>query len=468
MGRFRATLSLAVLLAFLGWAYWPFRKPSVLLVTVDSLRPDRLGAYGSRTTRTPNFDWLARHGVVFLDAVCDVPWTTASVASTMTGRYASGHGLRTPYDRLAESETTLAELLRAAGYRTAAFVGSFFVDSVFGLAQGFEVYDDRYDIPVVVREVERPPMESRFFGSPRRDRAFQVRKLEAKSARTDAAVADAAIGWIRKVDRRTPFFLWVHFFGPHGQRRRGEDTARAVSRRLSEYDGLVENVDAQLGRILSALQEEKLLRHTLVVVHADHGESLLEHGVLGHGTTLYEPELRIPLVFATPGGDIEARRLSSLARNVDILPTVLELLGLPIPAGIDGRSLEPEMAGQGREGRDVVAYAETLLPATVLRAPRIPTGQGRSVPLGLARFAVRTGRWKYVRTEPRPLLDGPAPSGVPGEEAETLRAIELFDLSRDPGELQNVAGRKKDVQARMERLLRTFCPSLEPAEEGAS
>jgi len=419
------------------------------LITVDALRPDRLSAYGYSSGRTPFLDWLAGGGVRFRNAFCDVPWTTPSLASVLTGRYPPRHGVHTAYERLPERETTLAEVLRAQGYRTAAIVGSFRADPAFGLAQGFEHYDARFDASIIESPVRLPKMRMRFFGSVRRDLGVQLAKSRADSYRTDAAVADAAIGWLRRTSRMRPFFLWVHFYGPNSKVQPGGSLEDVLSRALQRYDDDVTALDAQIGRLLHELGSLGWLQRTLIVVHASHGQSLLEHGYFGYGKYLYDPALRVPLILwfgrRLPGG----RQTGALARNIDIVPTILDFIGIPPPRGFDGVSLRRVALGIEETGaRD--AYCETRMAASLQVAP--PRNGGSSGSYGFYRWGLRTERWKYIRSEPRPLIEPPGAS-LPAEVQRQAPTEQLFDLGRDPGEIHDVAGAHPDVVAELRARL---------------
>lgn len=465
-GRRRWSVAGAIAAALLAaWVLWPDRRPNVLLITIDSLRPDRVSAYGYTGNRTANLDRLAAEGVLFRNAFCDVPWTTASMASAMTARYAIRHGVRTPYQRLSDGATTLAEVLASHGYQTAAVVGSFPLDHVFNLSQGFQWYDDRYNEAIVRLRVKRERMPSVFYGDVNRDRVFQTRKMQSDSFRTDETVADAAIGWLRRASRRRPFFLWVDFFGPRQKEVAGEPMADALRRYLREYDGDVAGVDAQVGRIVDELDRGGWRRNTLVVVHADHGQSLLAHNYFGHGMQLYDASLRVPLILSLPGRLEQGVVREEMARNIDIMPTVLAIVGAPAPAEMDGRSLAPAIAGTEGGGAPE-AFAETLLPAGVFAAIEVPD-DGATARIGFRRRALRTAAWKYIVNEPHPLIDIVPVPPLPAGAVLRYRTEELYDLSADPGETRNVIGARPRVAARLRRQLESMVASAAPRRPAA-
>ncbi len=308
-------------------------RPHVLLVTIDTLRADHVGCYGDAQAATPTLDALAARGIRFATAVAHVPLTGPSHACLLTGLTPLGHGFRDNGGFvIAPTVKTAAEDFRAAGYRTAAFVSGFPLDRRFGFDRGFETYDDH--LPQ---------------GNDRRRTPYVERFADATT--------DAVLRWLRTPTAAgaTPFFLWVHYYDPHAPYEPPGELAQRF--RSAPYDGEIAFVDAQLGRLLRALDESGALGHTLVLVTADHGESLGEHGEGTHGLFVYDATLRVPWIMAGPG--VSAGRVAStVGRGVDVLPTLLDYSGAPVPAGLDGRSLRP--AVDGREMNDAPAYAESL------------------------------------------------------------------------------------------------------------
>ncbi len=305
--------------------------PDVVLITVDTLRADRVGG-----ALTPAINAVGARGARFLAARTTAPLTLPAHVSLMTGAIPPATGVRlNGAHRFDDSRPTLATLFKGAGRETAAFIGAFVLDRQFGLATGFDTYDD---------QIARAP------GAPL--------KLEAE--RPASAVADRAIAWIRARQQaggsaRRPYFLWAHFYDPHAPYTPPPDAlARAGG---DAYDGEVAYADAEIGRLLRAVSEAGAGRPTLIVILGDHGESLGEHGERTHGMLLYDGALRIPLVMAGPGvPEAEHRRPVSI---VDVAPTVLRLAGLAVPGGMQGRDL---FSGPG-DAHEV--YAETLYPRTL-------------------------------------------------------------------------------------------------------
>jgi choline-sulfatase len=344
LSRRQLTLAAALLAlaaaAYLGWARAPLSdrrpRPSVLLVTLDTLRADRVGAWGGPPGLTPVLDALAARGLVFEEAQSSVPLTLPSHATLLTGLEPPRHGVRDNgrYVLPADLET-IATRLEAAGYETGAFVGAYVLDRRFGLARGFDVYDDR----ITRNETGASVLESQ---------------------RRGGEVVEAASAWIAQ--RRVPFFVWAHLYDAHAPYEAPSPFREA---HLAEpYDGEVAYVDACVGRLLEAVRAAGRAQgggEPLVAVVADHGESLGEHGELTHGFFVYQSTLRVPFVLAGPGLPAGERR-AGLARTTDLLPTVLGALGLPIPGGLDG--IDRLRKPSPRE-----SYAETLYPLTFGWAP---------------------------------------------------------------------------------------------------
>jgi len=451
--RAAAAALAAIALLSVGLAYRSARpsRPDVLWISIDSLRPDRLASYGSGRVPTPFLDYLAAHGVLFDHAYADAPWTTAAMASALTGRFAVHHGLRTPFLRLPEDETTLAEVLADHGWRTAAIVGAVSLHRWYGLEQGFAHFDDRFDSPVEAAG-DRPHLPLRNHDDIGRLRAQRTRKWRHDSFRADEAVTDAAVAWLQTAGRRRPVFLWVHFFGPHRRRQLGDTPAAAARRTLDSYDAAVARVDAQIGRLLDELRRSGRLANTLIVVQGDHGEALLEHGELDHGQYLYDATLRVPLLIAWPGR-LAPRRSAAMVRVVDVAPTVLQLLHIHPPPGLDGMPLD--VRADGGAAQPPPLLAETLLPAEASFGSFRPDGS-LAAP-GLRRLAVRTPRWKYVLTSPHALVNFPPEVTYRGDALPFGRE-ELYDLVADPSEKTNLASQRPEIVQELRATLRAGVP----------
>jgi arylsulfatase A-like enzyme len=411
-------------------------RPNVILITIDTLRPDRLSAYGY-TRQTPSIDSVAHDGQLFEHAVCDVPWTTASIASVFTGLYASRHGLRSPTERLSDSALTLAEVLHQQGFLTAAVVGSFPVASIYNLNQGFETYDEEFTAPLDPVAPGQAPVD--FAGKPRRIRKVPARltgspeelqryfaeKASNDACRPDAEVTDRAAAWLRSHADRD-FFLWVHYFGPHERVSILQPWHEQWPRVIAEYDRDLAETDRQIGRLLAAIDQLNLRQRTLLILHADHGQSLGEDDYVGHGDNLYPASLRIPLLIRLPGRIPAGRRVPVLAKNVDIFPTVLSVLGITPPPELSGEDLSrsfdpaaPQMDGAR------VAYAETLAAASA--AHTVDTPEYGPISAHLARFGLLRGERMYVRSEFIPPCQRVGGDRLPDADCEKLSKEELFD-----------------------------------------
>jgi arylsulfatase A-like enzyme/Flp pilus assembly protein TadD len=303
-------------------------RPSLLLVTIDTLRADRVGSYGYAAASTPVLDDLARRGVRFESAHSAAPLTGPSHATILTGLYPPAHGVRENVTFLLDARRPrLAARLRSRGYRTAAFVGAYPVAGAFGFAQGFEHFDDAlHPNPGVGQGAERPGNE----------------------------VADAAAAWLTGPGSGA-FFAWVHFYDPHAPYRPPAPYGERFADRL--YDGEVAFADAQLGRLLEALGRAGHADDTFVVVLADHGEGLGDHDEQGHGILLYESTLRVPWIVAGPGVP-RGRVVAAPVGTADLVPTLLALLGIDVPPDLPGRSLKPAI--EGRRLPPGPLYAEAL------------------------------------------------------------------------------------------------------------
>lgn len=307
----------------------PAARPNLLLVTVDTLRADRVGFYSGRHVRTPNIDALARRGAVFTRAFSHCTTTLPAHTDILLGATPLYHGVHDNANFVVGQEfLTLAEHLKAAGYATGAFIGGFPLESRFGLDQGFDTYDDRLD------RVGPTPGDS------------WTRRAEA--------VVSSALAWLD--GRRSPWFLWVHLWDPHEPYEPPEPYRTRFAGR--PYDGEVAYVDEALGTLFGRLERTGLDRSTLVVLTGDHGESLGEHGEATHGFLAYNATLWIPLIIAHPG--MPHRVAGAPVAHADIFPTVCALLGVGNPGRLQGVSLVGAMKGEPAEARPI--YFESLTP----------------------------------------------------------------------------------------------------------
>jgi arylsulfatase A-like enzyme/Flp pilus assembly protein TadD len=362
---------------------------NILLVTIDTLRRDRVGAFGDRRGLTPTLDRLAAGGIRYTQAFSHVPMTLPAHTSILTGMTPRHHGVRNNTTfRLDERVPTLATALKAAGYRTGAFVGAFVLDGRFGLSRGFDEYNDRLGHP------DRP--------------TFQIAERRASdvvSAAGSWILAEGAGTHSAPASTRSPWFAWVHLFDPHAP----YDAPTGARADLAPYDAEVAYTDAMLGQFLDRLRAAGALDRTLVVVTADHGESLGEHGETTHGLFAYNATIAVPLIVNGPGlapGEVDAP-----VAHADLMPTILDLLGSPIPENLDGQSLVRTPAS------DRPIYFEAL-DASLTRGWAPLTGVIQNV-------------WKFI----------------------DLPDAELYDLTADPGELRNRASSDPRAEA-LKRSLR--------------
>lgn len=350
-----------------------FPHAPVILVTIDTLRADRLPAYGYRTGATPAIDRLVADGLRFESAWAQAPLTLPSHASLMTGSYPYVNGVRSNVGYLldATKHPTMASLFKAGGYRTGAAVSAYVLRAETGIAAGFDRFDDSFEVGEsdLLSSLERPG---------------------------DEALA-ALLPMLRETSER-PFFLWLHLFEPHAPYAPPEPFR---SRFADPYDGEIAAADAIVGRLLAALDERKLYDGTLIVVAADHGEGLGDHGEPQHGVLLYRETTQVPLIVKLPQQRRAGERIARAVGLVDIFPTVLSAVGIEPPAS-DGLSLLAAPAAPDRR-----LYSETMY-------PRLHLGWSELRSLSDSRFR---------------FIDGPDP--------------ELYDLAADPHERDNARERER-------------------------
>lgn len=368
-------------------------KLNLVVITLDTTRADRMGAYGNKEVETAAFDRIAREGVLFEQAVAVAPLTLPVHASMFTGKFPPEHGIRDNGGFfLGHDQLTLAEMLKSKGYRTGGFIGAYVLDSKWGINQGFDTYFDQFDLSesraVSVGAIQRPGNE----------------------------VVDQALPWM-KASANAPFFAWIHLYDAHSPHRPPEPFATRYKGR--PYNGEVAFTDSQVGRVIAQLEALGVYDRTVVMIMGDHGESLGDHGESGHGFFVYNSTTHVPFAIRAPFALTRGRTVADPVRSVDIMPTALDLLGLEPPAGISGVSLAPLMAGATPElGLD--AYSEAMYPLhhygwSDLRA-------------------LRSGRYKVI--------DAPRP--------------ELYDVDRDPGESTNLFESRRQLGERLITQLRSL------------
>ncbi len=302
---------------------------NVLLITIDTIRPDRLSCYSTKYLKTPRMDALAAKGALFDRAIAHNPVTLPSHVNILLGTTPLYHGVhQNSKSIVAEDFLTLAEYLKSKEYSTAAFIGAFPLDSRFGLPQGFDVYDD--SLP------SRSAVEF----------AFPEKKAEK--------VIQAALDWIEKQGNK--WFTWVHIWDPHAPYIPPEPFQSQF--KDDPYSGEVAYVDSELGKMFDYLEGNDLLKNTLIILTGDHGESLGEHGEMTHTYFAYNSTLWVPLIIAGPG--VKASRIDEYVSHIDIFPTVCDILGIEEPPFLQGISLLPLMKGKKIKKRAI--YFESLDP----------------------------------------------------------------------------------------------------------
>lgn len=424
------TLRAALLLACAAWLLGcqPRRDPNVLIVVIDALRPDHLGCYGYARETSPTLDALARRGVLFADATSPSSYTRAAVPAIFASVHPAAHGVFSQgrqVEMLSDEYVTLAEALKARGYRTAAFMPNPSLHRSFNFVQGFDLYDD--DFPIG----EGP--------------AHEVYETARK-------IQDRALRWLRN-DRKKPFFAYLHYRDAHGPyvppppydrmfpttgegrpltpaeiRSQPLDVRRPRRFRdldsyIGQYDGEIRYTDDRLAEFLATLKTEGFLDDTVLFVTADHGEAFLEHGTWTHGTDVHEEQTRVPLLLVLPEAKHAGRRVEAPVQTIDIYPTILALLGAEIPAALQGKSLLDAIEGGGDSRRPV--FSEARVPRN-----KRPAGWGQMV-------AVRADGWKLIYNR-------------------TKRRAELYHLAEDPAEKTDLIAREPEKARELVRLLRAF------------
>ncbi|MGA3090453.1 MAG: sulfatase-like hydrolase/transferase [Terriglobales bacterium] len=407
----------AVLSALPAAAQNPARPPlNVVLITIDTLRADHVGCYGYKQIKTPNIDSLAAAGARFERAFAVVPVTLPSHSSMLTGTYPMQSGMHDfSGNKLSPLQPTLASVLKQSGYQTGAVIGAAVLDSRFGLNQGFDFYYDRFEFS-------------------RLDEA-NLDQME----RPGNVVADVALDWLSKNSQKK-FFLWMHLYDPHFPYHPPEPYAREYA--AQPYDGEIAFADEQVGRLLRFLKEKRIYENTVIVLCGDHGESLGEHGEKTHGFFIYNATMHVPLIIHLPENrspeNATARAIADPVSLVDLMPTVLDAVGVEVPPQVEGHSLLAQLRGEPAVGnlqaeRDRVLYGETFLPRIHFNWSELRGSENS----------------KYH------FIDAPRP--------------ELYDLAKDPGEVHNLFTEKKavadEMRAKLLGLIRDYSAGKEMAEK---
>ena len=380
-------------------------KMNVLLVTVDTLRADHLGCYGYRGAETPNIDRLASQGTKFDRVYAQVPFTLPSHASMFTSTYPMWNGVRdSAGPPLAEDLLTIAEVFKQNGYATAGFPAAFVLDGFFRLNQGFDFYYDNF------------PARETVTGS----------VAEEGLSRRGGEQLEHVLKWLGDHGNKK-FFVWAHFYDPHHPYDPPEPFASRF--RTRRYDGEIAYVDSVIGKLLRFLNERGLSDKTLIVLTADHGEGLGEHNELYHGYYVYNSTLQVPLVIFGLHSDRYARDVATPVMLLDLAPTILDLVGIPIPKPMQGRSLLASMLGKTQKAQPI--YAESLF-------ANLHFGWGTL-------YSLRVGPYKLIQSKRPELFD----LGKDSREASNAYAGNSAVANTIRGELEGMAAkfaRERPVQ----------------------
>ncbi|MCI0416951.1 sulfatase-like hydrolase/transferase [bacterium] len=369
----------------------PKIKPTVVLISIDTLRADYLKLYSSKGVSTPNLEQIAREGVIFKNVIAQVPYTLPSHSTMLTGIYPAAHRVRDNVrDALPASIPTLAEVFKKNGYQTSGFAGSMVLSHQTGLSRGFDYYDDFFS---------RSDVHAEDLGGIERRAGEVLQSFEY---------------WLDHRQSSAPFFAFIHFYDPHSPYN--PPPGYAASRKREDlYAGEIKYVDFVLGKLFSLLKNKNIWNNAAVLITSDHGEMLNEHSEVGHGFFLYRPALAVPFLLRGPGLPSGAE-VNDVVELADLAPTLLNLTGLTPPSSMQGESLVPLLNGAHKK-KNRAAFAESYF---------------ASLQFGVSPIKmVQEGSLKYIEA-PRP---------------------ELYDLSSDPGEVTNlVADRKSDVEKLKTRL----------------
>lgn len=369
---------------------------NIIFFTIDTLRADHLECYGYDRVKTPNINRWASEGILFKDNIVQAPLTFPSHSSIFTGTYPLHHGVRDNGGfYLGEDQITLAEALKNQGYTTGAFVAAFVLDSRWGLDQGFDYYYDNFDLT-----------------------KYKTVSLDSVQRRGDEVLAEA-FKWL-EANSEKKYFAWIHLYDPHTPYDPPEPYKTEYSgRHFGLYDGEIAYVDQLMGEFRNFMEKKNLLDKTLIILTADHGESLGEHKESAHGFFIYDSDVRVPLIIRFPKNKLAASVITNQVRSIDIMPTILNMLGEEPPESVQGESFLPLILRK-KEGDERSAYSETYWP---------------NFHYGWSELkSLRKGRYKFI--------DAPKP--------------ELYDILEDPGEVNNLANKKAALGHEMKRKLVTL------------
>ena len=430
------------------------KQPNVLLVTIDTLRADRIGTYGFGPAHTPVLDQIAREGVRFDHAICQLPQTDPSHTALMTGLYASTSGVRVHMvDKLRQGAQTAATIFQSAGYQTAGFYSWLSLDGQHcGLNQGFQTYEGYvFDVGATSSNTPHTPLPASYQELKSAVSIAKTADLSVSSPSAYELIYDgrsdvtnqAVLAWLDAHVSQGPFFLWVHYFDPHvpysppvgydhiwgldyrgsidgafttiGQVYAGklQPTPADIARIEELYQGEIAFADAQLGQLLDHLKQLGAKDDTIITVTGDHGESFGEHGDWIHGLKVFETEIRVPLLMRFPGRIPAGINVTAPAQHIDVLPTLLDLTGLTAKQPLQGTSLLP-VIGQDANGTSRVAFTELANEAFV--------------------SVLSWGDWKLIRNNANDQL-------------------QLYNLNLDEAEQQNLAGDQMRITAELHARL---------------
>lgn len=411
----------------------PSPRPDIVLISIDSLRADHVQCYGYPKATSPTIDRIAAEGLRFANAISASSWTLPSYTSLFSGLYCATHGVIDQNLRLSDRVVTLPEVLKNAGYRTAGFYGAPYLYPAFGFGRGFDLYAscrtrrDRSDLND--GEKRRPEVEG----------------LRPASEVSGPRTVEMVTEWLDDVDDR-PFFLFIQLFDVHYDYNPPHEYARAfgagpagmldsshamrnsainrdmpkreLEHLIALYDGEIRFTDENISKILGELDRRGRLDSSVVVITADHGEEFFEHGNKGHGASLYDEVLRVPLVFRWRGQIPSGRVVGDQVRLIDVMPTLASLAGAPLPADVQGRDLNPLLRGESMEPEPALCEV-----AISRGGPRLS--------------GVRTNRFKFVSFPTRHWWQV---------------GYQFFDLEADPGETR-VLSRWSGGYSEMKRTL---------------
>ena len=419
---------------------------NLILITVDCLRADHLGCLGYPKRTTPNLDYLASKGVLFSQAISVAHWTSPSFIAILTSTYPLMYGGQL---RITDSRTTVAQVLKEHGYHTATFPSNPWLSSYFGYHRGFDAFDDSFS-KISPESLLRKPrsLVKRIIGTKGKLYHFLAQLYASMSIYPlGSDLNGKAVRWLR--DNPSNFFLWMHYMDIHelyspsrriispferyhlskltyrAVRNPGSLSPEEVNKLINLYDAKISYVDKIIGSLLRTLKPNDMLDNTFVVITADHGQQLMEHGYYGHNVGLYDELIHVPLIIIGPG--LPSQVISQQVSLLDLAPTILDMLGIEKPRAFLGNSLLPLITGNKVQPGDLPAISETdsIADATHPR-PWEPVSQ---LDTHQRVISFRTCKWKYIYNE--------------GKQDE------LYHLENDPGETQNLIDAEPEITAEL-------------------